>query len=231
MIPFRDNIPSRTFPFVTIGLILVNVVVFFQEMALGSHLPLFFQTYGLIPLRVVHSLFSLDPDMFASLFTLFSSMFLHGGWLHIIGNLWFLWIFGGSVEDFLGHFKFLSFYLLCGLLGNVAQVFFNYASPIPSIGASGAIAGVLGAYMILFPGARVLTLIPLFIIWPIVELPALVVLGFWFVEQFMFGFSSLASATDQAGGVAWFAHIGGFVAGMILILRTRRSRRHRSGLW
>jgi rhomboid family protein len=225
MIPFRDNIPSRTFPFITVALILVNAVVFFQELLLGRHLSAFIQAYGIIPLRWVDSVFSLDPAALPNLITLFTSMFLHGGWLHLIGNMWYLWIFGDNVEDYLGHIPYLGFYLICGLLGNLAHVFFNWSSLVPSIGASGAIAGVLGAYILLFPGARVLTLIPLLIFWPIIELPAVVLLGFWFVEQFLSGFSSFAMAPQSGGGVAWFAHIGGFIAGMLLIARAKGARR------
>ncbi len=225
MIPFRDNVPSRTFPFITIGLIVVNTLVFFQELAMGRHLHELMLTYGLIPLRVVQGFFSLDPGALASVVTLFTSMFLHGGWMHLIGNMWFLWIFGDNVEDFLGHFSYLAFYLTCGILGNLCHVIFNWSSTVPSIGASGAIAGVLGAYLLLYPGARVLTLIPLFIIWPIVELPALIVLGFWFVEQFLLGFSSLATTSANMGGTAWFAHIGGFLSGMFLVTGAKRRRR------
>jgi membrane associated rhomboid family serine protease len=229
MIPFRDNIPSRSFPFVTIALIVFNCAVFFQEWMLGRHLQSFIHIYGLIPLRIAESVSSLDPTLLPSLLTLFTAMFLHGGWMHLIGNMWYLWIFGDNVEDFLGHFTFLFFYLACGLIGNLAHVFFNWSSTVPSIGASGAIAGVLGAYLLLYPGARVLTLIPLFIIWPIIEIPAFIILGFWFVEQSFLGFSSLALAPQNQGGVAWFAHIGGFIAGMILITLSKRALRRRSG--
>ncbi|MBZ5552159.1 MAG: rhomboid family intramembrane serine protease [Acidobacteriia bacterium] len=228
MIPFRDNIPSRTFPIVTVALIVVNAAVFFQELLLGRHLTSFIQVYGLVPLRWIDSVFSLDPAALPNLVTLLTAMFLHGGWLHLIGNMWYLWIFGDNVEDYLGHIPYLGFYLICGVLGNLAHIFFNWSSTVPSIGASGAIAGVLGAYLLLFPGARVLTLIPLLIFWPIIELPAVILLGFWFVEQFFSGFSSFAMSPQAGGGVAWFAHIGGFIAGMVLIARTRRTRRRRS---
>lgn len=231
MIPFRDNIPSRTFPFVTLLLIGANVLVFLREGMLGHHLIAFVQAYGLIPLRVVESIFSFDVAALPNLLTLFTAMFLHGGWLHLIGNMWYLWIFGDNIEDYLGHFTYLIFYLSCGLLGNLAQVIFNWTSAVPSIGASGAIAGVLGAYLLLYPGARVLTLIPLFILWPIIEIPALIVLGFWFLEQFFMGFSSLAAATPDAGGIAWFAHIGGFVSGMVLIAQAKRSHRRHTSAW
>ncbi|MBZ5536687.1 MAG: rhomboid family intramembrane serine protease [Acidobacteriia bacterium] len=228
MIPFRDNIPSRTVPYVTVALILVNTVVFFQELLLGRHLNAFIQVYGIVPFRWVESVFSLDPAALPNLVTLLTSMFLHGGWLHLIGNMWYLWIFGDNVEDYLGHIPYLGFYLICGLLGNLVHVLFNWSSMVPSIGASGAIAGVLGAYLLLFPGARVLTLIPLLIFWPVIELPAVILLGFWFVEQFLSGFSSFAMTPQAGGGVAWFAHIGGFIAGMLLIARAKGARRRRS---
>lgn len=231
MIPFRDNVPSRTFPFITMALIIFNCFVFFQELMLGRHLSSFLHAYGVIPLRIVESVFSFDPLALSSLFTLVTAMFLHGGWMHLIGNMWYLWIFGDNVEDYLGHFTYLVFYVVCGLLGNVAHIVFNWSSTIPSVGASGAIAGVLGAYLLLYPGARVLTLIPLFILWPIIEIPAIILLGFWFVQQFLFGFSSLATTAEPSGGVAWFAHIGGFITGMILIAQAKRAHRRRFEIW
>jgi len=151
-------------------------------------------------------------------------MFLHGGWLHLIGNMWFLWIFGDNVEDYLGHVRFLLFYLLCGLAASVAHLAFNLHSTIPTLGASGAIAGVLGAYLLLFPGARILTLVPVFFVW-LMELPAYVILIYWFVLQLLQGTASLAQ-TAAGGGVAWWAHVGGFVAGLALvkIVASRRRR-------
>lgn len=229
MIPFRDNIPSRTFPVVNTVLIVINCLVFFQELAMGHRLEHFLYIFGVIPLRLVQSLTSFDSTFVIALPTFFTAMFLHGGWLHLIGNMWYLWIFGDNVEDFLGHFHYLLFYFACGFGGNLVHVVFNPTSAVPTVGASGAIAGVLGAYILLYPGARVLTLIPLFIIWPILEIPAVIFLGFWFVQQFFSGFFSFASASPQAGGVAWFAHIGGFMAGMIWVARTRVARRRRWG--
>ena len=145
-------------------------------------------------------------------------MFLHAGWFHLIGNMWFLWIFGDNVEDRLGHFRFLVFYLICGALASLAHILFNLNSVIPSVGASGAVAGVLGAYLVTYPFARVLTLIPLFFLWPVVELPAILVLGFWFLVQLLNGTAPVAVASETAGGVAWWAHIGGFLAGIVLLL-------------
>ena len=144
-------------------------------------------------------------------------MFLHGGWLHLIGNMWYLWIFGDNIEDRLGHFAYLIFYLLCGLGAGIVHTILNAGTEIPSVGASGAIAGVLGAYVVSYPFARVLTLVPIFVFLQVIEIPALLVLGFWFVMQFLSGTASLAVAGGNAGGVAWWAHVGGFVIGMILV--------------
>ena len=144
-------------------------------------------------------------------------MFLHAGWLHLVGNMLYLWIFGDNIEDRLGHFTFLIFYLLCGLGAGVVHTLLNYQTVVPSIGASGAIAGVLGAYLVSYPRARVLTLVPIFVFVQFIEIPALLVLGFWFVMQFLYGAASLAATTPNSGGVAWWAHVGGFVVGMLLI--------------
>jgi len=146
-----------------------------------------------------------------------TSLFLHGGWFHLIGNMWYLWIFGDNVEDRLGHFRFILFYLIVGVGAGVVHTGVNYDVRIPSVGASGAIAGVLGAYLILYPNARVLTLVPILFIWQIIEIPAALVLGIWFLMQFFSGATALAVASATEGGVAWWAHIGGFVLGMILV--------------
>jgi membrane associated rhomboid family serine protease len=216
MFPIRDNVPSRSFPVVTVALIAANTAVFLYEVALGSRgLAGFISHNALIPDQVtVHfsEAASAPREVFLPFFT---AMFLHGGWLHLIGNMWYLWIFGDNVEDRLGHVKFLVFYVLCGLLGNVAHYALNTASTLPALGASGAIAGVLGAYVVSYPGARILVLLPIFFFIQFVELPALVVLGFWFVLQFLSGAASVA-ATGESGGTAWWAHIGGFLGGMAL---------------
>jgi len=154
---------------------------------------------------------------------LFTSMFLHGGLLHILGNMWFLWIFGGQVEDRLGHFTYLVFYLICGLGSGIAQLAFSWGSKLPGIGASGAIAGVLGAYIVFFPSSRILTLVPLFIIWFTAQIPALVFIGLWFAIQFLSGIGSLGAAS--MGGVAWWAHVGGFLLGVLIAQLYRRSPR------
>src|SRR5437867_8155041 len=218
MIPFRDNIPSRSFPLITVSLITVNVFVFFYELSLGSRsFERFIMHYGVVPTTVLAWPQSHIPFTAVAL-PFFTSMFLHGGWLHLIGNMWYLWIFGDNVEDRLGHFNFLIFYLLCGLGAGIVHTILNAGSTIPSLGASGAIAGVLGAYLVSYPFARVLTLVPIFFFIQIIEIPALIVLGFWFVMQFLYGAASLTSPTAAtAGGVAWWAHVGGFVIGILLL--------------
>jgi len=216
MIPFRDNIPSRSFPIITVLLIAVNTLVFFFELALGRYLTPFLMTYGVVPAAVVGWPQS-DLPLSAVAVPFVTSMFLHGGWMHLIGNMWYLWIFGDNVEDRLGHFTYLVFYLLCGLGAGIAHTILNYNTTVPSIGASGAIAGVLGAYCVSYPRARVLTLLPIFIFIQVIEIPALIVLGFWFIIQFFNGAASLAVTSANAGGVAWWAHVGGFLIGVLLV--------------
>jgi membrane associated rhomboid family serine protease len=223
MIPIKDNVPSRGFPFVTVGLIVVNVVVFLGELAghgWGGMVGVA-NRYGLVPVALTHYLTGEAVPAGRALLPLFTSMFLHGGLVHLLGNMWFLWIFGDNVEDRLGHARFLVFFLACGVVGNIAHYAFNPDSPIPAIGASGAIAGVLGAYLLSYPTARILVLIPFFFIY-FIELPALVVLGFWFVLQFVSGAASVVQS-QASGGVAWWAHIGGFLVGMAIftLLRPR----------
>ena len=216
MIPFRDNIPSRSFPIITILLIVINVLVFFYQLSLGRTLEPFLMQYGIVPALVIRWPESALP-LSAVALPFLTSMFLHGGWLHLIGNMWYLWIFGDNVEDRLGHLGYLVFYLFCGFGAGIVHTILNYDTVIPSIGASGAIAGVLGAYFLSYPRARVLTLLPIFIFVQIIEIPAVIVLGFWFIMQFFYGAAALAATTSNAGGVAWWAHVGGFVIGMILI--------------
>lgn len=222
MIPIRDRNPSGAFPFVTVGIILANVLVFFIELSLGNQLESFLFHFGVVPVKILYSSEVPDSTVINTYFPFLSYMFLHGGFIHLIGNMWYLWIFGDNIEDQLGRARFILFYLLCGVGSAIVHVFFNRQSGIPCIGASGAIAGVLGAYMITFPRARVLIIIPLFIIWEIIELPATVVLGFWFLIQFFSGTAAFSSA--QGGGVAWWAHIGGFVLGILFIKIFPKSR-------
>src|ERR1700722_3208867 len=211
MIPLRDDRPTRTFAFVTVALIALNTIVFLHELSLHSsdRVEAFFATFSLTPAHLTQAP---SPD---SYLTVFTSMFLHGGWMHIIGNMLYLWIFGRNVEDSIGHFKFIVFYLLCGTAAAAAQVAIAPDSTVPMIGASGAISGVLGAYLLLFPRARVLVLFPIWIFWRVFYLPALLLLAFWFAMQLLSGLAVLN--TDIDGGVAFWAHVGGFVAGMLLI--------------
>ena len=216
MIPIRDRNPSGTFPYVTIGIIVINVLIFLYELSLGSGLGEFIMRFGVVPLKVSYYSQASDLTFINTFFPFISSMFLHGGFIHLIGNMWFLWIFGDNIEDKLGHFRFIAFYLLCGIIASSVHVFFNIQSKAPCIGASGAIAGVLGAYMITFPRARVVTIVPLFVFIQVMELPAIVVLGFWFVIQFFNGAASITASASGAG-VAWWAHIGGFAAGVMIL--------------
>lgn len=212
MIPIRDTIQSRSFPIVNTILIIVNILVFFYELSLGSDLPRFINEYGLVPASFTTSV---RTDSFGRIYPLFTFMFLHSGWLHIIGNMLYLYIFGDNVEDRMGHFKYLLFYLITGLISAFSQTLINRYSTIPMIGASGAIAGVLGAYILYFPRSKVLTLLPIFFFIQIVEIPAVAFLLFWFIIQFFSGVASLA-VTQNGGGVAFWAHIGGFIAGLVL---------------
>ena len=233
MIPLRDDVPSRTFPVVNIGLILVNVACFVMELGLGPGLQRFLHQSAVVPalyagrdgvLRPGEALLTtFDPDLGGRVLV---SMFLHGGWLHIIGNMLYLWIFGDNVEDRMGHVRYLVFYLACGWAASYAHIWSSPTSRLPSIGASGAIAGVLGAYITLYPRAQVVTLLPLGLFTQLVEIPARFFLGLWFLQQFLYGALSLATPTAQTGGVAWWAHIGGFAAGFLLVgLLQKRPRR------
>jgi membrane associated rhomboid family serine protease len=212
MIPLRDDRQPRTFAFATLALIALNAVVFWHELSLGSQSlqDAFFASFALTPADLTHAP---SPDTARTVFT---SMFLHGGWAHIIGNMLFLGIFGRNVEDSVGHFKFIVFYLLCGVAAAAAQVGLSPDSTVPMIGASGAISGVLGAYLLLFPRARVLVLFPIWIFWRVFYVPAFLFLVFWFGLQLLSGMAVLNSM-DVNGGVAFWAHVGGFIAGMVVI--------------
>ena|SRR5579871_67466 len=214
MIPLRDVIPSRTFPFVTITIIVLNALAWFMELSLGPReLNRFLYVYGVVPANFRAP-------------TLVTSMFLHGSWTHILGNMWYLWIFGDNVEDRCGHGRFVVFYLLCGIAAAMGQVMMNPTSTAPTIGASGAIAGVMGAYFILYPHSRVLTLIPLIIFWDIVELPAIVLLGFWFLIQLVDAGTIAAMSSGTGGGVAFAAHVVGFLVGLSSIFLFRKRERY-----
>lgn len=223
MFPFKDNIPTERFPVVTILLIAVNVAVFIYELSLGPAVDGFITSYGMTPYEITQGATVHPKGGIPAYATLITSMFLHAGWLHIIGNMLFLWIFGNNVEDSMGRFRFVLFYLMCGLVAGFAQIAIEPQSTIPNVGASGAIAGVLGGYLLLFPRARVTTLVFLGIFITVIELPAVVVLLFWFVIQVFSGTATLYGES-AGGGVAYFAHIGGFVAGLLTIkLFTRGS--------
>jgi membrane associated rhomboid family serine protease len=215
--PLKDNIPTRGFPAVNIWLIIVNVVCFAYEFKLGAGLDGFIQLYGFVPARFMAAQAEniLDLPRFVPIF---SSMFLHGGVLHLVSNMWMLWIFGDNIEDSMGHSRYLMFYLLCGTVSVLAQAVANPASPVPLVGASGAISGVLGAYFLLYPRARILTLVPVFFFFYMIELPAFIFLGLWMLLQVLQGYAYLMAAKGAAvGGVAWWAHVGGFAAGVLLI--------------
>ena len=216
MIPLRDDNPTTIRPVMTVGLIALNVAVFLYQISLGSRDgELFVYQFGAIP-AVIFGSQVLPSDLVAipATFSILTSMFLHGGFLHLIGNMLYLWIFGNNIEDAMSHGRFTVFYLLTGIAASMAHFLTNMASPIPTIGASGAISGILGAYILLYPRARVLVLIPLGYFARIMYIPAGFVLGFYFVIQLFQGTLSLGQA---GGGVAWFAHIGGFIAGLFLV--------------
>ena len=227
MIPLRAENPRRTFAVVNLLLIALNIAVFIYQVTLPRRAAeRLVENFGVVPARASRLLAPSQPTRRARVPTatqskilplitaLFTSMFLHGGLLHILGNMLFLWVFGASVEDHMGHLPYLMFYLICGLGAGIAHILANWGSTVPSIGASGAISGVMGAYIVLFPRSKILTLVPIIILFFTVRLPAIVFLGYWFLIQFLSGFSTLGEV-DQAG-VAWWAHIGGFLLGALL---------------
>jgi len=211
MIPLKDTIRARSFPIVNWILIGVNILVFLIEVRLGSNAEALIDSLGMVPAHLLAV-----PSLGQGL-TIFTSMFLHGGWLHLLSNMLALYIFGDNVEDRVGHGRYVVFYLVCGLAAALTHIAFNSSSRVPTIGASGAISGVLGAYFILYPRARVTTLIPLFILPWFVEIPAIAYLGFWFLSQLFNGALSIVSGAQMYGGVAFWAHVGGFLAGLLLI--------------
>jgi rhomboid family protein len=216
MIPLRDIIPSRTTPIVTISLIVANVLVFLYELTLGRAVNDFTLYFGLVPAAF-------------SWVAVFTSMFLHGGLFHVAGNMLYLWIFGDNVEDRMGHGRFLVFYLLCGTAAALAQTITAPDSVVPMVGASGAIAGVMGAYFVLYPKSRIVTLVTFIFFFQIIEVPAIFFLGIWFVMQFLSGVGSIGTAAT--GGVAVWAHVGGFLAGLSGVIVFRRPERQRVEWW
>lgn len=211
MIPLKDTVQSRSFPIVNWILIVTNVLVFLMELSLGPRVEAFIAAFGVVPARLLSA-----PGL-SQLLTILTSMFLHGGWLHLISNMLALYIFGDNVEDRVGHGRYVVFYLVCGLIAALTHIAFSSTSAAPTIGASGAISGVLGAYFVLYPSARVTTLIPIFILPWFVEIPAIVYLGFWFLSQLLNGTLAIVAGAQAFGGVAFWAHVGGFVAGLLLV--------------
>ena len=223
MFPLKDDNPSRTTPVVTVGLIILNALVFIYQFSLEHGGPdgaragqAFIEEFGLVPCRLTGACRA-AADLASPIFTIFSSMFMHGGLFHIGGNMLYLWIFGNNVEDTLGHARYLIFYLACGVAAAMAQVVVGSSSPVPMVGASGAVSGVLGAYLLLFPHAHVTTVIIFGFFWRVARIPAVFVLGFWIVLQVLSGLGSFGAS----GGVAFFAHIGGFLAGIALLFALR----------
>lgn len=234
MIPLSDENPIRSVPFVTYLLIAINVVVFIYEVSLGSQTEEFIRSCAFVPAELITGTDLPPADCVQPPhLTIFTSMFIHGGFLHIAGNLLYLWIFGNNVEDAMGSLRYLVFYLLCGVAAALTQTFVTVSTApetavIPNLGASGAVAGVLGAYLLLFPGARVKTLVTLGFFWSVARIPAIVVLGLWFLLQFVQGLGSIGMP-EEANGVAVWAHIGGFVAGLVLVrMMARRERGRRA---
>ena len=224
MIPISDEIRSRRVPYVTYGLIAINALVFVFEFLQGERVGALLMSLGAVPAYVTH-----PAEHPLAWLTLFTSMFLHGGWMHLLGNMLYLFIFGDNVEDVFGHLGYAIFYLAAGVAAGLVQVFVAPSSMVPAVGASGAIAGVLAVYLVLYPTAPVRVLVPIFYFMRVTRLPAAIVLGMWFVIQLFNGFLSLGMQTMATGGVAWFAHIGGFVVGLLagFVLRATRPRRAR----
>jgi membrane associated rhomboid family serine protease len=221
MIPIKDLNPHRSFPIVTLTLIAINVFVFIHQITVPpAEGDAFVKTFALTPSHIELALEGRHYTPLQAFLPLITSMFLHGGFLHIIGNMWFLWIFGDNVEDEFGRFGYLIFYLVCGVGSGLAQVAFTWGSRIPSLGASGAIAGVLGAYIVFFPSARILTFVFLFMI----RVPAYIFIGLWFLVNFLSGLSSLGGP-NTGGAVAWWAHVGGFLLGALIAAFTRLVRK------
>ena len=224
MIPLKDETPTKKIPFINIALVIANISIFIYQnfFAPGGVAPFYFRL-GIIPYEFSHFM-DIDPPALVPVpLTVLTATFVHGGWIHLFGNMLFLWIFGDNIEDRLGHFKYLIFYLLCGSVASLFHIFANIHSKVPCIGASGAIAGVLGAYMLLFPKARIKTLMIWFIFIQVMRVPAIILIGYWILIQILSGFAETGSLGES--GVAWFAHIGGFVCGCILIMFRKKKKK------
>ena len=228
MIPIRHTLPPRTTPVVNRAIVITNVIVFLAQLFLGSHTETMINIFGFVPARLTNPA-AYGYSMFEVVITLITSLFLHGGFVHLIGNMIYLWVFGGAVEDALGHTRYFTFFVICGVIGSLSHTMLFPHSTVPSIGASGSIAGILGAFLVLRPRARIITLLPLVVYWAMVEIRALVFLPIWFAMQFFNGFLSIAAAhrTQEVAGIAWWAHVGGFVFGAVVGAIARRSPRER----
>ena len=230
-IPLHDHIRRQSFSLFTFLLISTNIFTFLAELRLRNHIDQVIFYLGIIPARYTVPQIALEHTTSGLLIPFFASMFLHGGWLHLAGNMLFLFVFGRSIEDRFGHGQFLMLYFLSGFGAAVIDILFNMGSRVPTIGASGAIAGILGAYLVSFPTARITTLIPLFVFFWTLRIPALLVLVYWFAIQFVAGYQMLAIESATTGGVAWWAHVGGFILGMLLALAMPKRQRRVAQVW
>ncbi len=223
MIPLRHTLPLQSRPVVNRALVIANGIVFVTLLFLGQRTEMMINVFGFVPARLVHPA-AYGYSLFEVAVTLITSLFLHGGFVHLIGNMIYLWVFGGAVEDALGHVRYLAFFLVCGVIGSLTHTMFFPQSTVPSIGASGSIAGILGAFLVLRPRARIVTLLPLVVYWAMIEIRAVIFLPIWFAMQFFNGFLSIAAAhrTQEVNGIAWWAHVGGFVFGAIIGALARR---------
>ena len=229
MIPLRDDNPAQRVPFVTRAIIVANVIVFVYELSLADGMNELLRDWGVVPGRLFAALTG-ETSLPVELSTLVTSLFLHGGWLHLIGNMWYLWIFGDNVEDRMGHGRYLFFYFGAGIFAALFHSALQPGSPTPTVGASGAIAGIMGAYLVRFPHSRILSLVTVIFFFTTIEIPAWIMLIYWFAIQFFSGVGSIGfSHVSEGGGVAFFAHVGGFLAGVVLVNlmapRERFSRR------
>jgi len=213
MIPIRDAIRSKTFPVVNVLIIVLNILAFLWQLSQGPHLMEALFLYGIVPIRYSDPELSVQFSTFQQWLPFLTSIFLHGGLLHILGNMWFLYIFGDNIEDRIGHIRYFIFYIFCGVAAGLIHLMTNWSSKIPTIGASGSISGVMGAYLLLYPRSRILTLIPIFFFFQFVEIPAFIFLGYWLLIQLF----SASLTPNSIGGIAWWAHIGGFMVGLIFI--------------
>lgn len=231
MLPIRDDVPSQRFPGVTLAIVAANLAVFVFELMQGPNIERFLFLWGFTPARYTESDIASVFPLHQQVAPFLTSMFLHGGWMHLIGNMWILWIFGDNVEDRLGRWGYLGLYLVGGLVATLLHLLTNAHSRVPTIGASGAVAAVMGAYFRLYPRARVVTVFPPFVFGPYIQLPAVLFLGFWFLLQFFNGTFSLLGKPGEVGGIAWWAHIGGFAFGLIVALFVPDKRPPRRSNW